>query len=263
MPELGTRSPVAALAEALAGGSVEVLDLTAPLSERTPIIVLPPERGQAWKFQRTEISRYDERGDHVFWNNFSMSEHAGTHFDAPVHWVSGRDRIDVSQVPPADLVAPALVLDASDRVAADPEFLLQVADVEAWLAAHGPVTERSWLLYRTGWDARVGDPAGFLNEGRTPGVHPDCAAWLAEQPWLIGFGVETVGTDAGRAAEFSQPFPCHWHLHGAGKYGLTQLQNLSRLPVRGALLVVSPLPIVGGSGSPARVYALLDGSVSE
>ena len=259
MAEVGTRSPLTALAAALADGRVGIVDLTAPLSERTPVIVLPDDHGQAWSFARTEISHYDGRGEHVYWNNFQMSEHAGTHFDAPVHWISGRDRIDVAQVPLADLVAPALVMDFCEQVGADPQFLLQIEDVSQWLELHGPVTERSWLLYRTGWDARAGDAEGFLNGGQTPGVHPDCARWLSEQPWLIGLGTETVGTDAGGAAEFSQPVPCHWFLHGAGKYGLTQLQNLARLPSRGAVLVVSPLPMVGGSGSPARVYALVEG----
>jgi kynurenine formamidase len=94
----------------------------------------------------------------------------------------------------------------------------------------------------------------------TPGVSPECAAWLAEEAPIAGFGVETVGTDAGRAAELEPAFPCHNRLLGANKFGLTQLQNLAGLPPTGIVLVVSPLPITGGSGSPARVYALVDRS---
>ena len=70
--------------------------------------------------------------------------------------------------------------------------------------------------------------------------------------------METVGTDAGAAHGFDPPFPCHHYFLGAGKMGLTQLQNLASLPATGAVLVVAPLPIVGGSGSPARVYALVE-----
>ena len=71
--------------------------------------------------------------------------------------------------------------------------------------------------------------------------------------------METVGTDAGLAGDFTdQPFPCHWHLHGAGKYGLTQLRNLALLPPTGAVVIASPLPIVRGSGSPTRVLALVE-----
>src|SRR5579864_6533540 len=85
----------------------------------------------------------------------------------------------------------------------------------------------------------------------------ECARWLANQAPIIGFGVETVGTDAGAAHSFEPAFPCHTFLLGAGKYGLTQLANLARLPATGAVLVAAPLPIVRGSGSPARVLALV------
>jgi kynurenine formamidase len=105
----------------------------------------------------------------------------------------------------------------------------------------------------------VGDPASFLNGGHTPGVAPDCARWLAEHTPILGIGVETVGTDSGQAASFpDQPFPCHWYFHQANKYGLTQLQRLAELPPQGALVVAGPLPIVDGSGSPARVLALVE-----
>jgi len=74
---------------------------------------------------------------------------------------------------------------------------------------------------------------------------------------LRGFGCETVGIDAGAAGGFDPPFPVHWFLLGAGKYGLTQLANLARLPATGALLVVAPMKLVGGTGSPVRVLALV------
>jgi kynurenine formamidase len=159
-------------------------------------------------------------------------------------------------------VGPAAVLDATARVQEDPDFLLEIEHVEEWTAAHGPLPEGGWLLYRTGWAARSRDEAAFLNADETgphtPGIAVACAKWLAEQTSLLGVGVETVGTDAGAAHGFDPPFPCHSYLLGAGKYGLTQLQNLDRLPPTGALLVAAPLPIVGGSGSPARVLALIE-----
>ncbi|NDU77889.1 cyclase family protein, partial [Actinomadura sp. DSM 109109] len=106
------------------------------------------------------------------------------------------------------------------------------------------------------------DQDDFLNADEngphTPGISAECARWLAEETPLLGLGVETVGTDAGGAHAFDPPFPCHSYFLGAGKYGLTQLRNLDRLPARGAVLLASPLPIVGGSGSPARVLALIE-----
>jgi kynurenine formamidase len=255
-------SLLSSIAEALASGSLEVVDLTAPLSSTTPVIQLPPPFAQTARFELEELSRYDDRGPAWYWNNFRTGEHTGTHFDAPNHWVTGRDGDDVASVPVRRLVGPAAVLDFSDRVAQDPDFLLEVEHVQEWEAAHGPLPEGGWLLYRTGWDTRAFSQEDFLNADEsgphTPGISPACARWLAEQAPVIGLGVETVGTDAGAAHSFDPPFPCHAALMGSGKYGLTQLQNLDRLPPTGALLVAAPLPIVSGSGSPARVLALVE-----
>ncbi len=253
---------LADLLDALRTRRVEVVDLTAPLHSGTPILKLPPPFANASPFALREISRFDERGPAWYWNDISTSEHTGTHFDAPVHWITGRDGEDVSQVPAARLVAAAAVLDLSAESAQDPDFLLEVEHVRAWEAEHGPLPDGGWLLYRTGWDARGDDADAFLNtddEGpHTPGISARCARWLAEEAPIRGVGVETVGTDAGGAHSFDPPFPCHAFLLGAGKYGLTQLQNLARLPATGAVLVAGPLPIVSGSGSPARVLALVE-----
>ncbi|MEV6109622.1 cyclase family protein [Streptomyces sp. NPDC051940] len=250
------------LAAALAAGEVEVVDLTAPLSEATPILQLPEPFANTRHFALHELSRYDERGPAWYWNDITTGEHTGTHFDAPVHWVTGRDGADVSQVPAGQLVAPAVVLDAAAEAGADPDFLLEPDHILAWTKTHGPLPEGGWLLYRTGWDSRADDAAAFLNADETgphtPGLSVECARWIAEETPLIGVGVETVGTDAGAAHGFDPAFPCHSFLLGAGKYGLTQLRNLDRLPPRGALLVAAPLPIVGGSGSPSRVLALVE-----
>ncbi len=252
------------LIAALRASTVEVIDLTAPLHADTPLIKLPEPFGNTIPFALHEISRYDERGPAWYWNNISTGEHTGTHFDAPIHWATGRELADVSQVPAEHLIAPAVVLDFSAQAAADPDFLLEVDHVKAWEAEHGPLPEGGWLLYRTGWDARSGSQDEFLNANETgphtPGVSVDCARWLAGQAPVLGFGVETVGTDAGTAHSFDPPFPCHASLLGAGKYGLTQLQNLARLPATGAVLIAGPLPIVTGSGSPCRVLALVERS---
>jgi len=255
--ERPTWSGLSGLLAALRERMVQVVDLTAPLSEETPIIQLPPERGQPWPFQREPISRYDAAGPVVYWNNLRLSEHTGTHFDAPVHWLSGKDLDDVAAVPAQRLVGPAAVLDFTAEAAADPDFLLRREHVEDWQSRHGPLPEGGWLFYRTGWAARR-HAGEFLNDGHTPGVEPDCARWLAQESQVIGIGVETVGTDAGQAATFDQPYPCHWYFQGANKYGLTQLRNLDLLPPQGAVVVVGPLPIVRGSGSPARVLALVE-----
>jgi kynurenine formamidase len=252
------------LIAALRSATIEVVDLTSALESTTPVIKLPEPFGNTVPFALHEISRYDERGPAWYWNNITTGEHTGTHFDAPVHWATGRDGEDVSQVPVAALIAPAVVLDFSAQSAADPDFLLEIDHVRQWEAEHGPLPEGGWMLYRTGWDARSSSQEEFLNANETgphtPGISVACAQWLAAEAPVLGLGVETVGTDAGAAHSFDPPFPCHSSLLGAGKYGLTQLQNLALLPVTGAVVIAGPLPITGGSGSPCRALALVEHS---
>ena len=106
------------------------------------------------------------------------------------------------------------------------------------------------------------DEAAFLNADEngphTPGPSAAAARWLANEREITGYGVETVGIDAGSAGGMEPVFPAHHFLLGAGRFGLTQLQNLDALPTTGAVLIVSPLPIVGGTGSPARAVALVE-----
>jgi kynurenine formamidase len=250
------------LVAGLASGTVEVIDLTAPLSRDTPLLELPEQFGQTARFELEQISRYDEAGPAWYWNNFRTGEHTGTHFDAPIHWVTGQGGEDVASVPPSNLVGPAAVLDFSAEAAEDPDFLVEVDHISAWEKEHGPLPARGWLLVRTGWDARAHSQEAFLNADEngphTPGLSAECARWVAQESPVIGMGVETVGSDAGAAATFDPMFPCHSFMHGAGKYGLTQLRNLDRLPPTGAVLIASPLRIVNGSGSPARVLALVE-----
>src|ERR1700730_11149870 len=130
----------------IAGGSVEVIDLTAPLSEATPIIQLPPPFANTRPFSLQEVSRYDDRGPAWYWNDISTGEHVGTHFDAPVHWVTGREGVDISEVPASRRRAPAVVIDKSQECGADPDFLLTVEHVEAWQAENGPLPDGGWLL---------------------------------------------------------------------------------------------------------------------
>jgi kynurenine formamidase len=250
------------LVAALASGSIEVIDLTAPLASTTPVLQLPPQFGQTAHFELEQISRYDDAGPAWYWNNFRTGEHTGTHFDAPVHWVTGQGGQDVASVPAGALLGPAAVLDFSAEANENPDFLVEIDHISAWEKQHGPLPDRGWLLVRTGWDARASSQEEFLNADEngphTPGLSAQCAQWVAEESPVIGMGVETVGSDAGAAAGFDPMFPCHSFLHGAGKYGLTQLRNLDRLPPTGAVLITGPLPIVSGSGSPARVLALVE-----
>jgi kynurenine formamidase len=250
------------LVEALGSAQVHVVDLTMPLDANTPIIALPPQWPNTPRFALHEISRYDERGPAWYWNWFETGEHTGTHFDAPIHWVNGKDLPEnaVDTIPPTKFLAPACVIDVTRDVEENADFLLTPERVRRWESEHGRIPPGSWVLLRTGWSRRA-DTEAYLNidesGAHTPGLSCECSHFLATERDVIGVGVETVGTDAGQAASFDPPFCNHFNMHGNGKFGLTSLCNLDQLPPTGAIIIAAPLKIAGGSGSPVRVLALV------
>ncbi len=250
------------LVDALRSGDVRVVDLTQPLEPDTPVIALPPPFAPSPGVTVEQISRFDDDGPAWYWNAVSFGEHTGTHFDAPGHWISGKDLPDntTDTIPPSRFVGPASVIDVTAAVEDDPDYLLTPEELQAWEGVHGPVAPGGWVLLHTGWSTRRGVEA-FLNvhdDGpHSPGFHSDTIRTLAERD-ILGVGVETVGTDAGQAGGFDPPFPAHTLMHGAGKLGLASLCNLDQLPATGAVVVAAPLKLVQGSGSPLRVLALVD-----
>jgi len=248
------------LVEALNAGRLKIVDLTQPLGPETPVIGLPPVFASSPGVTLEVISRYDEKGPAWYWNTMAMGEHTGTHFDAPVHWITGKDYPNntCDTIPPRRFIGPACVIDVTAEVDADPDFLLTPARILAWEEKHGRIPAGAWVLLRTGWSLRTG--AAFLNVAEdgphSPGFHQEASAFLAEARDVLGVGVETIGTDAGQAGRFDPPFPNHHIMHGANKFGLASLCNLDQLPPTGAVVIAAPLKIVAGSGSPLRVLAI-------
>jgi len=224
----------------LLSGRIRIVDLTQTLSSDFPQIALPPEFGQCWPFRLEEISRYDDRGPAWYWNNFSCGEHTGTHFDAPIHWISGRDLPNNSTdtVPVQHLLGAACVIDCSREAGADADY----------------------LLMRTDWSKRT-DPVLYQNYDETgqhtPGPAAEVVRFLVDDRDVVGFGTEAIGTDAGQGYHLKPPYPCHYFMHGAGRYGLQCLTNLDQLPPTGSVIFCPPLKIKHGSGSPIRALALV------
>jgi len=251
------------LVQGLATGAVKIVDLTQTLSDRFPALQLPPQFGQVWAFKKETISQYDEAGPGWYWNNFSCGEHTGTHFDAPVHWVTGKDHPNnsVDTIDARNFIAPAVVVDASAEVATNPDWLLTIEFLEQWETKHGRIPSGAWVLFRTDWSKRAENPAAFVNMGEdgahTPGPTQETVEWLIRERKVHGFGVETINTDAGQAYSWPLPYPCHTLMHGANRYGMQCLTNLDQLPPQGTVIVAAPLKIEGGSGSPLRVLALV------
>tara|TARA_A100001391_G_scaffold119169_3_gene80982 strand:- start:13954 stop:14772 length:819 start_codon:yes stop_codon:yes gene_type:complete len=257
-----TETALAGLVAQLTSGDIRVVDLTNILSSDFPVIVLPSEYGQCEPFRMETVSRYDGNGPAWYWNNISMNEHTGTHFDAPAHWVTGRDIANgtVDAIPPKDFIHPAVVIDISAEAEEDEDFVVTRKFLEDWEAQNGPIDPRHWIMLRSNWSKRVGT-LSYLNlkddGAHSPGPDADAMRFLVHERDCIGLGVETVGTDAGQASLFDEPLPAHSILHGNGRYGLQCLNNLDELPVRGSVIVASPLKIKGGSGSPLRVIAMV------
>lgn len=249
------------LASGLLSGRIRVIDLTMPLEPATPTIQLPPEFARSKSFSLEEISRYDSRGPAWYWNNLACGEHTGTHFDAPIHWVTGKDFPNnaTHDIPVERFIGPACVIDVSRQAAANPDFLVTRAVIEAWEREHGRIGPRSWVLIRTDWSKRKPAEA-YLNiaadGAHSPGLDPQCVQFLATERDILGMGAETVGTDSGQAGTLEPGFPCHSIMHGSNRFGLASLTNLDQLPATGAIVIAPPLKIVNGSGSPLRVLAL-------
>ena len=158
------------LVEELNARRIRIVDLTTTLGPETPVIDLPPVFAPSPGLTLTEISRYDARGPAWYWNVLTLGEHTGTHFDAPIHWVTGKDLPDnaTDTIAPHKFIGPACVIDVTADVRSNQDFLLTPERVQSWEAAHGPIPAGAWVLLRTGWSTRT-NREEFLN------VHEDGA----------------------------------------------------------------------------------------
>lgn len=246
----------------LASGGIEVVDCTGVLGPDTPILKLPEDFAKNTpKVEIHKISEYDEDGPFFAWNWMVLGEHTGTHFDAPHHWITGRDNpegytdtLDVQR-----LIAPVNVLDFSKECGEDSDFLLTIDHVKAWEAEHGEIGEGEWVVLRSDWDQYGDDEDKFLNADEngphTPGPTAEVIQYLIDKG-IVGWGSQCIGTDAGLAGGMEPPFPAHNLLHANNRFGLASLANLDKLPPKGAILIVAPLKILNGTGSPIRALAL-------
>ena len=247
----------------LLSGEIEVVDCTGTLGPNTPILQLPADFAKPTpKVEIHKISEYDEDGPFFAWNWMVLGEHTGTHFDAPHHWITGKDFEDgyTDTLSVQRLVAPVNVIDCSEASNSDPDFLLTADHVKSWELEHGSINKGEWVVMRTDWDSRGHDQDLFLNADEngthSPGPSVDCLEYLLSKD-IVGWGSQCIGTDAGQAGGMDPPFPAHNLLHKNNCFGLASLANLDKLPAKGAILIAAPLKIERGTGSPIRAMALV------
>ncbi len=228
-------------------GSAKVIDLTIPLG--SDVIMWPGSTPPEAQVMGTV------EHDGFFARRVSFFEHSGTHFDAPCHFVAGKKTVD--QIPASELVRPAVVIDISARIGNDADATLTLDEITAFESLYGVIPSGSVALLRTGWEEFNTDPIKYAGEPgnlRFPGFGMEAADYLVNTRGVVGLGIDTLGIDTGEASHF----PVHSQIsHPKGVWHLENLQNLKALPAIGAWIVVGVLPLVGGSGSPARVIALL------
>lgn len=193
--------------------------------------------------------------DGAYAREITIGEHTGTHLDAPCHFVEWGESVD--QIGVDRLVRPLAVIDVGEEVGDDADAELTLAQVEAFEARHGRIPTGAAVFLRTGWEAFYEDPVRYANEGgepRFPGFGVEAARFLVEQRGAAGLGVDTLGIDPGRAGDT----PVHREVTlPRGVWHVENLCNLKGLPPLGALVVVAPLRLTGGSGCPCRVIALV------
>src|SRR5215471_14095149 len=249
---------------AIRAGKLKVIDCSYTYFEGMPGIKLPPPLANTKTFEITNVSRYDERGPAWYWNWFSVGEHAGTHVDAPNHWISGRDNPGVDRIDLGELIVPAAVIDVRGKVTSNQDYEVTREDILEWEKMNGKVPEDCLVVMKSGWGSRGPDPVKFLGidahgQPHGPGFGESAAEFLLKQRKIAGLAVDTVSTEAMALAGGKKPipFPVHYMVHGAKKYQIEMLANTDSLPATGALLIVAPVKVQNGSGAPARIYALV------
>lgn len=232
----------------LPGGFTRVVDLTHVASPDFPMF----PGAQPMKID--VLVTVQQNG--FYKNQLTLDEHTGTHMDAPAHFVA--DGMTAELLPPERLIAPLCVVHIHERAASDPDTQVMVDDILAWESQYGPLPAGAFVAMHSGWEARVGDPAQYVNLDANnvqhyPGWHPDAAAFLVNERDIVGIGVDTLSLDFGASADFKT----HLTVLPAGKYGIENLANLATVPPAGATIIIGGPKHRTASGGPVRALALV------
>ncbi|MGN6485123.1 MAG: cyclase family protein [Thermomicrobiales bacterium] len=193
--------------------------------------------------------------DGFYANKLTFWEHTGTHLDAPAHFDA--DGLTAELLPVGNFIAPLAVIDISARAAEDPDTGVTPDDIAAWEAANGPLPAGAFVAMYSGWEARLGDPASFINMDADgvqhyPGFTPEAATFLIDERDIVGIGVDTLSQDPGNSADFGT----HIAILSAGRYGIEGMASLGLVPPAGGTIVVGAPKHVHASGGPTRAFTL-------
>ena len=231
-------------------GERTIIDLTYPLNSNNAY--WPGPSYSPFKFETLAV--LDKDG--VFSGSYSTPEHLGTHIDAPNHFEKNQPSIDMLKL--KDLIGPAAVINVSSKVGDNADYQLTVEDITLWEESNGPILKGSIVLLNTGWWKKWDDYDKYKNADEDhklhfPGFSENAAKFLIEERDIKGIGIDTLSADYGTSTDFI----VHHIINGAGKYILENVANIDKLPPKGAMLLIAPIKIEGGSGGQTRIWAIL------
>ena len=233
----------------------KLVDMTYPFDEHT--LYWPHNKPFQW--EKTSWGHSHTKGYWYASANFSASEHGGTHLDAPIHFAEGG--LSVDQISPSSLMSEAIVLDIREKVALNPDYTLQLADIEYWESQHGRIPPKSIVLLLTGWGKHWPHPERYFgsptpsdsNTLHFPSFSSVSADFLVSHRKIAGIGVDTASIDSGQ----SHDFPVHQILGEHNGFALENVANLDQIPSVGTWLIALPMKIKGGTGAPVRILGLI------
>ncbi|WP_135502284.1 cyclase family protein [Roseovarius aestuariivivens] len=231
---------------ALAAGHGMVEDLTHAYDESFPTYFGAPGISREQKFN------FADNGFNLL--ELSVNEHTGTHVDAPLHFSA--DGMSVDEIPVGTLVAPLCVIDIAAKAEENADAQVTPEDLKAWMASHGDIPDNACVALHSGWGAKTGTDAfrGFDGEVmHFPGFHVEATQMLLEETGAMSIASDTLSLDHGPSADFAT----HYAWLPTGRFGIENIANLDKVPASGATVVIGAPKHKGGTGGPARIFAMV------
>ena len=240
-------SGIASAPPALAGGHGGVVDMTHVYDDAFPTYFGAPGVNIEQQFN------FADNGFNLM--QLTLNEHTGTHIDAPLHFSA--DGQAVEEIPVGNLVVPLCVVDIAAKAEEDADAQVTPDDLKAWIAANGDIPDNACVAMHSGWAGKTGGD-GYRNVGADekmhfPGFHVEAAKMLMEETGAVAMAVDTLSLDHGPSADFAT----HYAWLPTNRYGIENLAGLDQVPASGATLVVGAPTHRGGSGGPARIFAMI------
>jgi kynurenine formamidase len=232
---------------AMAAGHNTVEDLTHAYDAAFPTYFGAPG------IEMTQQFNFGEHGFNLF--SLNVNEHTGTHIDAPLHFSA--DGASVDEIPVSSLVAPLCVIDIAAKAAENADAQVTPEDLKAWMASNGDIPDGACVAMHSGWGGKTGSDE-FRNadgEGAMhfPGFHVEAAKMLMEETGAQSIATDSLSLDHGPSADFAT----HYAWLPSGRFGIECIANLDKLPASGATIVIGAPKHRGGSGGPARIFAMV------